>query len=65
MYLRWSEYMKSELNMFLVSPYGPALGSEVQKNPASIAALVKIVNVVTRTTITWRCIIMKNIKSIF
>jgi hypothetical protein len=43
-----------------VSPYVPALGSEVEKNPALIAASEKIVNVVARTVITWRY--MENLK---
>jgi hypothetical protein len=42
-------------NTVLASPYGPALGSKVKKNPASIAASGKIVNVIIRTAITWRC----------
>jgi hypothetical protein len=42
--------------MVLASPCGPALGSKVKKkkkskNPASIAALVKIVNVAMHTAI--------------
>jgi hypothetical protein len=37
-----SKYKKRiELNMVLPSPYGPAIGSKVQKNPASNAALGK------------------------
>jgi hypothetical protein len=49
--------------MVLASPYGPALGSKVQKSAASIAASGKIVKVTMRTAITWRY--MENVTSFF
>jgi hypothetical protein len=50
--------------MVPASPYAPALGSKVQKNPDSIAASgKKIVNVAMRTAITWRY--MENVTSFF
>jgi hypothetical protein len=49
--------------MIPAPPYGPALGSKIQKMQLQLRLQKKIINVVMHTVITWWY--MKNMKSFF